>query len=216
MESRELQIHRRIENSPYGDMLENRIRFGDFKPPQSSNDIWEEVLGDDVNNLRHHLDTLELTRKFTTYHRLGGVAAKETLLLTAITHDWGEVVVGDVALPDKEIAGVDEKEVRAHRMITSELIPEYDTERVRQILWGEDELSEPFNAIEYVGYCRTGLRAGKMACLIAQNVVKLELLRKDKDALVGGLLALNKMVELKNYPTLSKYVDKYPSIPRLL
>jgi hypothetical protein len=140
--------------------------------------------------------------------------ATQDLLLTAVTHDWGEVVVGDVALPDK--TEVDEKEVRAHRMITSELIPEYDTEKTREIIWGEHEQSEPFNAIEYTGYCKTGLRAGKMACLIAQNVVKLELLRKDKDALVGGLLALNKMVELKNYPTLAKYVDKYPSIPRLL
>jgi hypothetical protein len=204
-------LHKLFSESDYGDTLRQNIRFGDFKPDYVSNHLWESILGDDVNNLRHMPNTLEIARKFMAYHDVGNTALFETV---AITHDWGEAVVGDVALPDKDLAGVDDKEVEAYKKIAWELWGE-GLEEVPDVVWGEHELSEPFNAIEYIGYCQTGLRAGKMACLLANGILKLEMPRKRSDGLVGGLLALNKLVEVKNYPKLAKHSEKYPYIHKV-
>lgn len=205
------EIHNRFKNSEYGKILENNIRFGDFKPEFVSNELWEYLLGDDVNNLRHMPHTLETTKKFARLHKLGGALLEKT----AVTHDWGEAVVGDVALPDKELWGVDNREEEAYMKIAWEVIPEEDLSYVPEILWGEHPLKEPFNVIEYIGYCQTGLRAGKMALLLAGGIIKPELSRKQIDGLLGGLLSLNKQVEIKNFKKLSAYEEKYPKIIEL-
>ena len=203
------KIHSQFAGSDYGRQLEQNIRFGDFKPDYIPNATWEDLLGDDVNNLRHMPHTLEITRQFIRHEKIGGML----LRLTAISHDWGEAVVGDVALPDKEGASTAD-EHRAYLDIAYDVFGKDSHQflEVPDVLWGEHRYSEPFKAIEYVGYCRTGVRAGKMACLLAGGVIKPELPRKQIDGLVGGLLALNKLVEVKNYPTLAKLNDKYRSI----
>lgn len=197
-------LHQLFAESDYGWALSREIRFGDFKPDYISNQLWESLLGDDVNNLRHMPNTLEITKRFQRYNKLGG----QLLRLTAITHDWGEAVVGDVSLPDKELQGVDTQEVEAYKKIAWELVGE-ELDEVPDVIWGEHELSEPFNVIEYIGYCQTGLRAGRMACLLAGQIIRPEIPRKEVDGLVGGLLSLNKMVELKNFKKLAGYADKY-------
>jgi hypothetical protein len=133
-----------------------------------------------------------------------------------MTLDWGEAVVGDVALRDKDLAGPDEAEAEAYRMIAAEIAPDYDLSQVPDVLWGEHELAEPFNAIEYMGYCQTGLRAGRMACLLAGGLIDLSIPRKQTEGLLGGLLALNKQVELKNFKKLAGYAGKYQSVERLM
>lgn len=208
----EYELNRRFSDSDYGLKLEENVRFGDFKPDYIDNDIWEYLLGDDVNNLRHMAYTYELTKRFAQAERIGN----ELLKLTAITHDWGEAVVGDVALPDKDLSGPDEAEANAYRQIAYEIAPDYDLSQVPEVLWGEHELTEPFNAIEYMGYCQTGLRAGRMACLLAGGLIDLSIPRKQIDGLLGGLLSLNKQVELKNFKKLAGYADKYRSIERLM
>lgn len=209
-------IHESFTNSPYGQALEQNIRFGDFKPDYISNNLWENLLGDDVNNLRHMPHTFEIASEFIQRQRkIGG----ELLKLTAITHDWGEAVVGDVALPDKEAQGHDQAEIDAYKHIAWKLLGQEGRklDEAAEVIWGQHELSEPFNCIEYIGYCQTGLRAGKMACLLANGVIRPpELSRRHLDGLVGGLLSLNKMVEIKNYPKLAKYAEKYPFIGEML
>ena len=206
------QLHERFARTGYGYKLRNNIRFGDFKPEYIPNKVWETLLGDDVNNLRHMPHTLEITKQFQRYEKLGG----ELLRLTAITHDWGEAVVGDVALPDKIAQGQDLEEILAYNKIAQDVVPEEDLSLVPNVLWGDHELSEPFNVIEYIGYCQTGLRAGKMALLLAGGVLKLDMPRKEQEGLLGGLLALNKQVEVKNFPKLAKYADKYRSIEKIV
>jgi hypothetical protein len=206
-------MHERFASSEYGQTLAANIRFGDFKPEETSNQLWEDLLGDDVNNLRHMPYTLEIAKRFILHERLGKAALLQNV---AITHDWGEAVVGDVALPDKKLQGVDLAEVEAYRHIARELDFDDELEQVPEVLWGEHEMSEPFNVIEYIGYCETGLRAGRMACLLAGGVIRPEISRFETEKLLGGLLALNKQVELKNFPKLRNYEDKYPSIGRLM
>ena len=207
------KAHHAFTHSDYGRKLANNIRFGDFKPDYIPNKLWEDLLGDDVNNLRHMPHTYEIARKFSKHEKIGGML----LRLTAITHDWGEAVVGDIALPDKEnMSTADEN--RAYLDIAWDILGKesHDLLEVPEVLWGEHKLSEPFKAIEYIGYCQTGLRAGRMACLLAGNIIRPNLPRKQVDGLIGGLLALNKMVEVKNFSKLSGYTDKYPSIPKII
>src|SRR6185503_14610721 len=163
------ELHDRFAKSVWGETLEQNIRFGDFKPSYIDNDLWEYLLGDDVNNLRHMPYTAELAKQLARYERIGG----SLLELTAITHDWGEAIVGDVALPDKIADGQDERELSAYWQIANHIAPDYDLSQVPEVVWGEHELSEPFNAVEYMGYCQTGIRAGKMALLLSGNVLHL-------------------------------------------
>lgn len=208
------QLHARFALSGYGYKLNQEVRFGDFKPEYIPNKLWEKLLGDDVNNLKHMPHTLEITRRFQRAHRIGG----ELLRLTAISHDWGEAVVGDVALPDKQLLGTDIEEIHAYEVIAANLLGD-DKDLlidVPEVIWGEHKLSEPFNVIEYIGYCQTGLKAGRMACLLANGIIRPEIPRAQTDGLIGGLLALNKLVEVKNYPKLRGYVDKYPYIDKVM
>lgn len=206
------ELYETFSSSEYGKTLEGNIRFGDFKPEYIANEVWEALLGDDVNNLRHMLDTYRITRRFM---RFGGMD-DDLLKLTAITHDWGEAVVGDVALPDKNRLGVDTQEVEAYKRIASELGYSALLEEVPEVIWGQHELSEPFRVIEYIGYCRTGMRAGLAADAIAHSWVKLDIPRTQREGLIGGLLSLNKAVSVYNYKVLAGYIDKYPHIPKVM
>lgn len=209
------ELNEVFANSDYGRILENNIRFGDFKPEYISNQIWEQLLGDDVNNLRHMQDTYKLTRRFM---RAGDIGS-ELLKLTAITHDWGEAIVGDIALPDKEAnPDLSITEAEAFRAIAKELLghDSYILDEVPDVLWGEHELSEPFRVIEFIGYCRTGIRAGLAADAIAHGWLSLPLSRAHREGVMGGLYALNKAVELHNFKILTGYMDKYPYITKVL
>lgn len=210
------EIHKTFAESEYGQKLEANVRFGDFKPDYIDNSLWEMLLGDDVNNLRHMPHTLEITRQFIRHEKIGGML----LRLTAISHDWGEAVVGDIALPDKEGQSTADEE-KAYLDIAYELLGQdaHILSEVPKVLWGEPglhRLTEPFNAIEYIGYCQTGVRAGNVAEMIANGVLKINLPRQHIDGLVGGLLSLNKMVGIKNYPKLAKYTERYRSIPLIM
>lgn len=207
------EIHDKFAASEYGRQLEQNIRFGDFKPEYVSNELWENLLGDDVNNLRHMPDTLRIARRFMREEKIGN----ELLKLTAITHDWGEAIVGDIALPDKE-ANPDHSipEAEAYTRIAEELGYSELLSEVPDVIWGEHELSEPFRVIEFIGYCRTGFRAGFIADAIAHNWIDLSMSRKEREGLMGGMLALNKAVMTHNYKVLSGYAPQYPSIPKLV
>lgn len=212
-------IHQTFRNSEYGRTLENNVRFTDFKPESTPNELWQSLLGDDVNNLRHMTYTYELARDFCIGE---GMTYEDTskLLLVAITHDWGEAIVGDIALPSKTVAD-ESKEQMAYLKIAEDLFGQEEgsniAAEVLPILYKHDpELGDKFRAIEYIGYCKTAMRAGHVANLIAHGFLETGLERKDKEQLMGGLLALQKAVEVRNYPVLSEYIKKYPSIREMM
>lgn len=208
------EIHQTFAESEYGKKLSGEIRFGDFKPEVIDNELWINLLGPDVDNLEHMRDTYNITRRFM---RLGKMDS-DLLKLTAITHDWGEAIVGDMALPDKE-ANPEHwyDEASAYRMIAENLGYSEVVKEVPEVLYDKQHpLHEPFRVIEFIGYCRTGIRAGLCADGLSHGFIKLDIPRAHKDKLIGGLMSLNRAVELHNYKILTSYMDSYPQIPAVL
>lgn len=175
------QIHLLYGDSEYGQILINNTRFNRFKPDEVSQATWEKLLGIDVNNYRHLHLSLHLTRIFLNNSEsppeswpfeLSELAVftqeeKEKLLFTAIIHDWAEAVVGDIALPLKTNDDTDTEMMELKTIMKKLLYDDKDTDQfnylynqVKTILTDTtSKLGMAFNAIEKVGYVRTGVRA---------------------------------------------------------
>jgi hypothetical protein len=176
-----VEIGKQFNATKHGEALKRNIRFATFKPETTSNSEWQSLLGSDVNNLHHLKLSFELTKRFLDHcsnpdSSWQGRIPKEAtfspqeqslLQLTAIVHDWGEAVIGDIPLPNKTKAD-EEKEMVALRGLIHEVLGENNKKEfcdtiadgVRDVLSDPStKLGKAFNAIEYVGYTRTALRA---------------------------------------------------------
>lgn len=210
-----VELHRTFEQSEYGKTLAQRTRFDVFKPEWASTELWTDLLGDDVSNLNHMPHTYDLAKRFALYEGLGQVAT-HNLLVTAVTHDWGEAIIGDIPLPDKT-NNDEQNEKVAYAQIAYDLLGGVDGGRLVNTVWpvlshGDKNLGDRFRAIEYIGYCTTAMRAETVATRLVHGLQTIPAERAQKDQIVSGLLGLSRAVQVGNFPTLKAYVEKYPSI----
>lgn len=175
------EIYELFADSHYGEKLRGAIRFGAYKPKETTNEEWVSVLGLDVHNLEHLLWTLSVARNFLKYSQHPPESWQEEvseearfneneqklLLLTAVMHDWGESVVGDI-LWHRKNSHDEEEELRALSNIIGELCEgKYSDElvskmhQVGNILFRDKDskLGKAFNAIEHAGYGQTTILA---------------------------------------------------------
>lgn len=211
-------LYTRFANSEYGQTLEARTRFDDFRPDWVDTNLWCGLLGDDVNNLRHMSFTHDLAKKFVDYQEIDGVS-RDRLLTTAITHDWGEAIIGDIALPDK----TDEDEGReeaAYRHIAERVVAGVAGELVMKVvpvLFRKDvPEADMFRSVEYVGYMSTAFKAGRVALGLYHDLYDVELPRARRQELAGRLHSLHKAVEVVNLPVAKSYIKHYPAIKTML
>lgn len=202
-------------NSAYGQQLAENSRWGDFKPDWVSTGLWTRLLGADVNNLSHMPYTLGLTEDYCLAESLPG-AVSQRLGRVAITHDWGEAIVGDISLPSKTEED-EKKEIVAYKKIANELLGRRQGKKlcddVLPILYKEEaELGDRFRSVEYIGYCTTGIRAARVADAVAYDFIKVPGSKPEIEQLLGGLLALHYQVKTHNFPTLKDYMTKYKGI----
>lgn len=203
-------LHEQFSQSEYGQTLAAQVRYERFKPGPVTNEQWEELLGPDVNNLRHLVFTHELTVDFIETQAAGPAPftqlESEQLELAAMTHDWGESIVGDITFEAKTEED-EADEVIAMTQIARQLTLPHQSPTIEQIietfstvvLGGDTSLSRAFNGIERLGYLTTGLRAWQ----------------KSKEAEAdtrSGLQWLANNVMLNQIPTLLEYAGSYPAI----
>ena len=213
------QLHQIFAASDFGKTLNGNIRFADFKPVDIDNETWVDVLGDDVNNLHHMPHTHKLVGRFSVAQCLSEKDAT-TLLTTAMTHDWGEAIDGDIALPFKTEADEVSEQI-SFRMIADELLGKYEGEELSDTVWNvlnkdDKELGDKFRAIEYIGYNTTAMRAGYMGRAISARLIKLPFDRPKIEHLAGGLIGFESAMQAQSYATLAGYSEKYPGIQRIL
>lgn len=205
-------LHRLFAETSYGKTLARRVRYGRYRPESISEEVWRMALGADVNNLEHMRLTYGLTRQFIRYQNMYGEdvlsqADQEDLLLAAISHDWGEAVVGDVMF-DLKTAAVENDESSAIRQIIHEMFGNGGEElpvRVEQVISDivenhETRLGQMFRVIEQLGYLRTGLNAFDLS----QKV--------DNPEFKEGLQWAASNVLLNQIPSLLQVADRYPAV----
>lgn len=203
------EIYELFADSPYGEVLRQRVRYGAYKPGELSNGEWVKILGPDVNNLEHLKTSLAVAQDFVyrardphPEWRPGAEKIKfargeeELLCLTAIIHDWGEAVVGDI-LWHRKTSDIDaEKEFAALNRIIEELCrPRYEKLLMEKIylaadiafLKGDSVLNQAFNAIEHIGYANNVFRAWKER--LNHNGLVLQVLSGIAKKLTGDHLA---------------------------
>lgn len=213
------QLHQIFSESDFGKTLGGNIRFSDFKPVDIDNDTWVEVLGDDVNNLQHMPHTHRLVGRFSLAQHLKQEEV-DILLTTAMTHDWGEAIDGDIALPFKTEADEASEQV-SFRLIANDLLGKYEGEELSDMVWkvlnkDDKELGDKFRAIEYVGYNTTAMRAGYMGRAISARLIRLPYERQKVEHLAGGLLGFESTMQAQSYSTLAEYSKKYSGIQDIL
>lgn len=254
-----LEVHGMFRATQYGDILLDRSRWGSFKPSWMSDEQFEELIGVDVNNLKHIQLTFATARVFLAYCDnpdsvwKGSVPddaqftddEKAVLLLCAITHDWGEASVGDTAQPNKtkkselkefkELLRIaNETTLSTHGAFgtlfryTEPLLRHSPSkfyhafyDKLSNIVGGDSELfgkiyestnvtllhsdtrlAKAFNAIEKVGYQRSGLIGWRESA----NWKKV-----DKD-MYNRLRGMAFSVHTHNLIDLVKYADVYPPV----
>ena len=156
------------------------VRYEQYLPEGVSFNEWVNLLGVDVESLEHAHLTHMLARSFL-HHCVqpplswkGKIAKsahfsrqeQEIILLATIVHDWGEMLVGDKPYPSKTSADELEEADAQRRIIRDRF-----SERQSPIFWKklnqafeianncDSKLGRAFNAIEKLGYLRTGIVA---------------------------------------------------------
>lgn len=90
--------------------LAQQTRYNPFKPNSVSNEEWKQIFGAHVNNLDHMALSFGITRSFLDHcanprsNWQGPIPEQaqltntvhNNLLITSVTHDWAESVVGDI------------------------------------------------------------------------------------------------------------------------
>ena len=217
-------LHKRFAATEYGEKLKGSIRYEPFKPSEMPNAQWEKLLGADVNNFNHLNVTLGLMKSFLAgcakaRSELGGNIPdaihfsehdEKVLMVTAITHDWAEAVIGDI--PFFEKTELDEKkEVKIYRTMVHEIVgrgknsAESDrlADEVEDVLVNKNsKRGKAFNANEKVGYTRTGLRAWDQS-FEANNPLK------DKLEFMGVKVVSNHMPDVLPYSKIYPPIDSY-------
>jgi cytochrome c1 len=136
------------------------------------NDEWERLLGRDVNNLEH----MSLTHgiavafiRFSEQHQpdLLSEEEKESLLLTAVIHDWGEAIRGDVSYSDKTNEEESQEQRDFMTVVNSVGHASFTKEeilRAKEIAFDHEgsKLGKMFFAIEQLGYMRTAIKAARI------------------------------------------------------
>lgn len=213
------RLHQIFSQSDFGKTLNRNIRFSDFKPVDIDNETWVDVLGDDVNNLQHMPHTHRIVGRFSLAECMGEEDTN-ILLTTAMTHDWGEAIDGDIALPFKTEAD-EVSEQASFRLIADELLGKYEGEELSDMVWkvlnkDDRELGDKFRAVEYVGYNTTAMRAGYMGRAISARLIRLPFERNKVEHLAGGLIGFENAMQAQSYSTLAGYSEKYPGIQDIL
>lgn len=167
------QIHTAFAATEHGQVLAQNVRYERYKPTEVSNERWVELLGADVNNLTHMPLTYGLTKSFIEHaeNSLPGFLTpheSEVLQVSALIHDWAEVIVGDITYSDK----TPEDESEERQQLTDNIeafytgdvaaIKQLINEAIGEVIFSPDsKLGKAFNVIERVGYVRTALRASQ-------------------------------------------------------
>lgn len=162
-----VDIYDKFAKTEDGAEMAGKLRWDRYRPDNVSKEEWEKIFGADVNNLKHLKLTYGLTRAFISYSEALELTEdeKEDLLLAAIIHDYAEAVVGDISYEHK----TEDDETAEYEALKRQLRNLYgnDQELLDRAVRVLDtvirdrntRLGMVFNAIERVGYVRTGLKA---------------------------------------------------------
>lgn len=210
-----LLIFEEFANSELGEELRGRTRFHVFQPESVSNRRWTDAAGPDTNNLLHMMETYRLTAAFLASSEGLSKKEKELLLFTAIVHDMGEVVDGDIPDPDKT-EDQEEEEMRMFSGILEYHLRDHMGEFERYNLIGdvvdimmdkESKLGRVFNSIEKLGYNTTALNCWRGYRMLKENEEELEL--RDGFRTLAHEVIVGDMPKLVNFSKEYQYVKLY-------
>lgn len=210
-------IHESFRDTSYGKILAENIRYRFFKPQGTSNAEWERLLGPDVNNLEHHWVSYRVMRAFLRAHPDFSPEEQEILLLTAVTHDWAEAVIGDIPYGQKT-GSEEEEELHLIPTIALECFGEHLARPVRQTIdqvlrWKPElrktgdgpKLAHAFEVVEQLGFLGTGGRSWSEA--------------GRREGLSPALHENLQWIGLATHthvPILLRYAEIYPAVRRYL
>lgn len=216
------EIYNLFSNSGYGEILNQQVRYGRYKPDEIGNTQWENLLGVDVNNLKHLSLTYGLTRSFLDYCASPSLfwtkevpfaaqfseTDEQILLLAAVSHDWAEAVVGDKMFDlktdqEEQTEGKTQEEIMFEFFNPGESLAVMIKAAGAIIKDKSSKLGQAFNTIERLGYLRTGLRAWQRTKEITTD---------NAQDLVNHLLWLANNVFLNQIPKLLEYSEIYPPV----
>ncbi len=161
------EIHDKFAQSHFGQHLDGQLRWLRFKPASISREAWIGApLGADMNNLKHMPLIAGLTRSFLKHQdpeKALNRTDSQIMVLASEVHDWAESITDDKSFDQKTVV---EDEEEAHmmtfllkRMLGGKLSRETLMQVYSTVKDRDSRLGKIFNAIERVGYMRSGLNA---------------------------------------------------------
>ncbi|NTV41464.1 MAG: hypothetical protein HGA61_04320 [Candidatus Moranbacteria bacterium] len=160
--------------SEHGKGLASQVRYARYKPEGITSNYWLQILGPDVCNLMHMLVMLGITKEFVVScggdSRNGYVRftrkEQHILQLVAVTHDFGEAVIGDITADKKTLANEHEEMQHLERILLelsasdNGLISRDEISQILNVLSDKtSKLGHAFNIIERLGYLATAIQA---------------------------------------------------------
>ena len=209
------KIHQDFSTTEPGIRLKNNTRWSRYQG-ELNNQEWEKMMGYDVNNFEHGRLTFGITRLFIDHINQSDSEIKfnpeeqRLLLLTAIVHDWPEGITknGDVSYDQKTTQDEAEELTGIEQIITGMFGQEnlHLSKQIQNVLDDRNsKLGMAFNAIERIGYLRTGLRGWEKS-KITPPEISTNLIWLTNNAILNQV---SKLVEYSSiYPPIDSYLQK--------
>lgn len=218
-----IDFYKAFASSNHGQKLAGQIRFGRFKPDSVDADTWKDLLGADVDNLRHEKLSMGIARQFVRHchtpdqrfwkrsippEAVFTLPEQTILFATAAKHDEPEAILSDISYDQKTDAD-HAKEMKVMQQMLTYSLGDADVSRqILEILNDkkcETKLGRAFNAIERIGYLRTRLTAWDYSnCDDAGEELR------------RGLRSLTNNVLINQTQTLLEYAEIYPAVRTFL
>ncbi len=228
--------YRHIDNlmltSPWGQTLEQSVRWGRYKPPSLTNEQWVGLLGRDVNNFHH----MSLMRGFTAWFvdtcnqinpRLNGYVtfdslSRDALLLTATVHDFAEAIHTDIPAPEKT-KDDEAQEIETLNMLLPQVLGLESGAHELQII--SDIMSDPasglghtWRTIEDMGYIRAGLVAHRQVFRYDRPRLRIQLTEEQWQDATLAMMGISFRIAQREIPKLlrARHYARYYAVASLL
>jgi 5'-deoxynucleotidase YfbR-like HD superfamily hydrolase len=221
------EVHERFSRSKFGGFLSAQTRYGRYRPAFISRDAWAMApLGADVNNLKHMPLTASLARAYLKHQKREKALNRsdsQIIMMASETHDWAESITDDVTFDLKTKTENDDEASMLTFLLRRILGGKLSQETLMQIYSTvKDEKSRLgmiFNAIERVGYLRTGLNAWTASTKPAGEVMRGLPSGQEQDLRVNlqwlaSNVAANQVGKLLEYAENFHPVDVYMNLAR--
>jgi len=193
------EIYKALRHTPAGKSLRANLRYSPFRHNTEDAKHWLEMLGPSAVTYSHMKHVYKITKKALELeqkisNKRFGPIEQETLLLAALSHDFGEAILDDKSVGDIPAPKKDPKHEKTEQLVFKQVLKSLKLDpKLKLKMWKcyrdvchnkSSRLYKFFHLIEHIDYMDTGIR-------VCRNISSGKNKLKQSRYLIGQILTFS-------------------------